>query len=384
MSTRSIFPGSLVLIALFTASVHAQSASATTDRRFLPLIGCWSLDSAGTSGASSGSLTCVAPLAGSADVDAATVIGGRVASHHRIASSAKSRPIDVQGCRGTERTSSSPFAHRIYLHTEYACSAGVDASATTLYSFLPNGDWLEVESVRSGSGFTVRSLRRRDVGIPTNLPRELSSVATVPHLAIAAARAEAAAPIKTEDVIEAMRSTDSTVVRSWILATAQPFTLTGDEFMTMARADVPSSVLQAIMAAPQQSRLGMGVDASGHDVNAYLNTPGGGTAYGAAVAGGVAPTYDGSAAAQCCAQPMYDSYGNYAAPPGYPVYAPAPYGYAPYSYNVYPYALPYISPAYRQFQSFVPRPQQRQPVGVRGGEHGIPPGAARHPTGHRR
>jgi hypothetical protein len=355
--------------ALFVSagSVHAQAARAT-DARFYPFVGCWRADSAA---ATDPTLSCVVPVPGSADVEIVALSDGRVVDRHRLDASGRPRVIDDEGCRGQEQTSSSTLPRRVYLHAELICEPnGAAGGRTTLLSILPTGEWLEVESVRSGAGVITHAQRRRDAGLPASVPRELAARLGRQRLAVMTSRAEAAAPLRPSDVVEALRHTDSSVVREWLLATAQPFQLTGDEVAALVKANVPAPVLQAMMATGPAYQLGVGADASGRSTDAYLSTPG--------VAGGTTPTmttmarvpYENVYGGQgCCVQPapVYQSYDYYTPVPGFTYYS-LPYVsyYSPYNRGRYPYSY--------QRGGYGPRRQapapsyHSNPVGVRAGQ----------------
>ncbi len=337
----------------------AQDARAT-DPHLYAFLGCWNGDS--TAG-SRGALTCVVPVSGSPDVEMLSIVDGRIGARRRIDASTRPHPIDGQGCRGQERTQWSAEPRRVYLRSEYVCaSTGIAGGTATLFSFLPNGDWLEVESVHAGAGTIVRAERRRDAGVPAGVPREIASQIGAVRLAVVTARAEAASPLRDVDVVEAMRATDTAVVREWLLATAQPFRLTGDQVKQLIAANVPASVLQAMMSAPPAYQLGRTADAQGRTSDAYLNTP----AY--------VPN-------NCCAAPVYESNVYYL--PVEPSYVyPSMYGGAPYyspytSYSLYPFA-PRIRahrPVLPVHRSPVPSSSFMNPVGVRPGSPPARPAA---------
>jgi hypothetical protein len=335
LKTSSIVAAAIAALVLPAAS-HAQSRG--TDSRLYPFLGCWRSDTTGAKSAASSALTCVVPVEGSPDVEMVSIVDDHVSSRRRIDASARTHPIDGQGCSGQERTSWSTLERRVYLRAEYVCSpSGIAGGSTTLFSFLPNGDMLEVESVRSGNGTIVRAERRRDVGVPNNLPREIAGRIGNQRLAVVTARAEAAAPITLDDVRETLRMTDTAVVRAWLLETAQHFQLTGEQVATLVRDNVPSSVLQAMMAVPPKYQLGMGVDANGRSTDAYLSTP---------VMTNAAPVVQQVYVEPCC-YPVYSSYVYYnpvqvVQPPPYPrAYTSSRY-YAPYTYySSYPYATAY-------------------------------------------
>jgi hypothetical protein len=357
-------------IGLAALDVGAQQTRAT-DAHLYPFIGCWRADSTAQSGVS-GALSCVVPVAGSADVEIVSLADGRIAERRRIDASGRPRAIDEQGCSGQEQASWSPEPRRVYLHSAFTCAPnGIAGGKTTLMSILPSGEWLEVESVRAGSGAITHVERRRDAGIPATVPRDIATRVGTRRLAVMTARAGAATPLRTTDVLEALHHSDSAVVRAWLLATAQHFQLSGDEVASLVRAEVPAPVLQAMMSTAPAYQLGVGVDASGRSTDDYLNSPG--------VAAGSPPTtmtmttmtpvptqtvnvYDNS----CCAPPVYSAYNYYSPPLGFSsYYGPFVSYYSPYVHYRYPRSFP-VRPSTHHVN---PRPAySSNPVGVRAGQ----------------
>lgn len=313
MRTRSItmltIATALAVAAIGVATPSGAQDTRTTDARLYPFLGCWQGEHA--TGAD-GALTCAVPVSGSRDVELLTISGGRVTARRRIGPGARTHAVQGQGCTGDERTTSSSEVRRIYLRSEYLCgSTGIAGGETSLFSILPSGEWLAVANVRASSGSMVHVERRRDVGIPADVPREVAAKLGGERLAVATARAEAASPIRSADVVEALHATDTAVVRAWLAETAQPFRLTGDEVASLIRQQVPSSVLQAMMATPPSYQLGRGVDANGWSTDSYLNSPGAVSGVGYAVAG---PIIENVYVETCCAQPVYEQSGYYPAP----------------------------------------------------------------------
>lgn len=334
--------------------VYAQDMR-TTDPRLYPYLGCWGSDTASARGPRVSALTCIVPVSGVADVDVVSIVDGRIVDRQRIESDTRPHAIQEQGCQGQEKTSFSPLGRRVYLRAEYTCGAtGIAGGTMTLNSFLPTGEWLQVVRVRSGSGSIVRAERRTDVGVPSNLPRELEGRVGAQRLAVVTARAQAATPLKVDDIIETMRNTDSAVTRVWLLETAQHFQLTGDQFASLTRADVPAPVLQAMMATPPRYQLGTGTDNNGRSTDAYLSTPSYATAY-----------YEGYYAADPYAysnaySSAYSNSGNPNYACCYPVYSPQYTSYSSYSsynsYNVYPSSgySPYSHYNYSSYNPYFP------------------------------
>jgi hypothetical protein len=382
--------GAFAALAGHARQARAQQARAT-DSRFYPFVGCWRGDSASADGHDA--LDCVIPVQGSPDVELVGVIDGRVSESRRVDATGRPRAIDEQGCRGQEQASWSPQPRRIYLHSEFVCAPnGIAGGKTTLMSMLPNGERLEIESIHSGVGSITRTQRFHDAGIPPSLPRELATRLGRQRLAVMTARAEAASPLKTTDVVEALHHTDSSVVRAWLTATAQHFQLSGDEVAALVRADVPAPVLQAMLGAAPAYQLGVGVDASGRSTDAYLSSPGvpGGGVSQMTTAAPVGPGYPAyesmNNSGACCSTPVYSSYNYYTPVPGVTTYYPTLYS-APYVSYYSPYYSPY---AFRRYPSvrgpggggngFNHRPAptpayHSNPVGVRAGQGASAPRA---------
>ena len=265
-----------VLMVATTRGLAAQSRSSTgspstrsvaTDARWYAWLGCWEPDTARTS-----STKCIVPASGTNTVDELTLANGNIVARDRLDISGRPHPIRQQGCDGSESVTWSATGRRIFLRSDYVCATGIKGTSTRMFAILPNGDWLEVENVRAGSGSIVHAARRHDAGAPANAPREVAAVVGAQQLAVSAARANAAAPITVDDVLEALHTTDPASVRTWLVATNEPFSLDAEQVLELAHQDVPTSVLQAMLSSVPQRQLGsapMGSTAS----DEYLSTP---------------------------------------------------------------------------------------------------------------
>lgn len=197
------------LIGLLFVSVGSAGAQ-IPDARWSPWLGCW--QSADVVSATK----CVIPTTRSTAVDVVTVVNGVIESRERIDADGQQHPIDRAGCRGTETASWSPTGHRLYRRAELTCLGTLNGTSTTLMAISPTGEWLNVEGMRAGAGSLERLDRFRDIGLPSNVPKEIRTAITRQQLAVATARAAAAAPITESDVLEATQSVDPGVVRSWL------------------------------------------------------------------------------------------------------------------------------------------------------------------------
>jgi hypothetical protein len=322
--------------ALFAISVEARAESHSrppqSDSRWDPWLGCWGVDSAGPGRQQSApGVTCIVPIAGSHAVEALTFARGKIVARDRLDSSGEPHPVSGQGCRGFETVEWSTNGRRALLRSDFVCGTTKGASST-IYAILPGGDWLRVEQVRSGGGVAVSLERRRPIALRPEVSAEAARAIEDRRLAIATARAAAAAPIITEEVVEAIHVVDPGVVRSWILASGQTFDLDGAALTTLINADVPQSVIQAMMPMER------GLPAPALEpqrVTSYYGPPAqayqGPTAYANAT---IAPESAGMYG--CGYSPCNGSPNPYSILNGYGVY---PYGY-PYAFSPFTSVFP--------------------------------------------
>ena len=240
--------------ALLTLAVGARAASTPPafppDSRWDPYLGCWAVDTIGTGRQSSSGVTCIVPIAGSRGVEALTFARGKVVARDRLDSSGEPHTVSGQGCHGFETTGWSTSGRRVFLRSDYVCGS-TKGSSSTIYAIAPGGDWLRVEQVRSGGGVSVSLERRRPVALASEVSAEAAREIEDRQMAIATARAAAAAPITTDEIVEAVHTVDPGVVRSWVIVSGQSFYLDGASINWLIQSDVPQSVLSAMMPADQ-------------------------------------------------------------------------------------------------------------------------------------
>jgi hypothetical protein len=311
----------LASTALFLAPVAAPAQTLTrapqSDSRWDPWLGCWGVDTSSSGNRqSSPGVTCVLPIAGSHAVEALTYARGKVVARDRLDSSGEPHTVSGQGCRGFETIDWLSSGRRALLRSDYTCG-GTRGSSSTIYAIAPGGDWLRIEQVRSGTGVAVSLERRRPVPLIPDVPAEAARMIEDRRMAITTARAAAATQITTAEVIEAVHIVDPGVVRSWIVVSGQSFDLDGSEVATLIRADVPQSVLAAMM--PYETPMPATYV---RPVTVYGAAPGneGPVAYASANAN----DYDGNGYGGCPSMSCNGSPNPYSILNGYGVY---PYGY---------------------------------------------------------
>lgn len=204
------FVTALVFISAGLLQAQTTRDAQASDSRWSPWLGCW------RTADENSAIKCIVPTARASAVDVVTVVNGEVDSRHRIDADGQSHPIDRAGCRGAETVTWSPTGHRVYRRDDLICPGSLNGTSTTLMAISPAGEWLNIEGVRAGAGSLERLDRFHDAGLPSTVPKEIRTAIAKRQLAIATARAAAAAPITDADVIEANAQVEPGVVRSWL------------------------------------------------------------------------------------------------------------------------------------------------------------------------
>jgi len=158
----------------------------------------------------------------------------------------------------------------VFFQSSYECTGDAPGSSTTVFAFVPTGDFLRVEQVRSGGGSINMVDRLRAVRAPGVVP--VATVRVIERLRLAAttARASAAVPITVDEIVDATRRIDPGAVAAWVAASDQLFDLTGQQLATLAQAGVPAPVLQAVLDSDARARGAIVVDAIRREA-AYLS-----------------------------------------------------------------------------------------------------------------
>jgi hypothetical protein len=319
------------------AAAPAQAAQSAPDPRWTPWLGCWRSD-VSSPNAPATATTCVIPLSGSTGVEELSISDGKVLERRRFEADGRPHPMQESDCRGTRTSQWSPGGRRVYVRSEYTCAAGFSGVSTSIIALSSTGDFIESEHVKAGRGSVEHITHLRDAGLPDGLPAEVTAALAPRRLAITTARAAAIAPLASDDVLEALQQVDAAAVRAWLTENGQRFTLNGDQIATLIRADVPQSVLQAMVGwAPQQNA---GQPGMGQEVyTTRSNTGGGIVVYGSAPPAQMQPTSNGlyCNASGCYSDNPYSGYNGYN---GF-VYSPYQDGYPYYPYGYYGFGYPY-------------------------------------------
>ena len=233
----------LVLAAVLgMGAVPARGQDAATDPRWLAYLGCWEQIGVAKSA------MCVVPTGDRSTVDLVTIAKGEVTAREPIAATGLRVETTRDNCTGSQSAAWSPRGHRLYLHSEDACSGEPAREGTGLIAMSGAGRLLYIQSMTVGTQTGVRVQRYVEATADLLLPDDVANALRLGVAAIIQARAAAGAPLATDDVIEASRTIDVAVIEAWLIERADPFTLDAKRLVGLADAGVPSRVIDLMVA----------------------------------------------------------------------------------------------------------------------------------------
>ena len=244
---------SLVRVSALAAVLLAASArvaggqSAIYGAGLQAWLGCWSAEAWAARVGEAPPIVCIVPTADRNLADVLTVHDGRIVSRETLDASGRPRAIDADRCTGTRGATWSRDGRRLFVRSSARC-AGVTSSTSGILTITAAGDWLDVEGVAAGGAASVRVARYREVAAPSGLPSSVRSALRAQSLATRSARLASAAPVRAEDVLEASRAVDSTVLAAWILERGQRFDVAPREVDALVNAGLPARVADALQA----------------------------------------------------------------------------------------------------------------------------------------
>ncbi len=245
---RSAGAPALLLAALgLIAAAAPARAQAPADGRWLPWLGCWeAMAPAGQRTVTTPAQLCIHANAGARGVTFANLVGGKVLGEHEVVADGARHPVAEGGCRGWETAVFSQDAHRVFRRTELDCDGGGRRVSTGVIAFLPDDQWVEVDAAGLPHNRGVRVMRYRALA-----PSAAAATGLLPQgedLAIQTARAAAAAPLLTADVIEASRRLDSEALQALVFQRGNGYGLDARSARQLADARVSADVIDLMVA----------------------------------------------------------------------------------------------------------------------------------------
>jgi len=210
-------------------------------------LGCWSADLSAARADAAANIVCIAPTANVNVADLLTVQEGRVVARETLDATGRPRPIDAARCTGTRSATWSRDGRRLFVRSTGSC-AGIPSSTSGLLTMSADGEWLDVEGISAGGGTSVHVARYREVLPPPALPGAVRSALRAQALATRSVRVAAGAPVRAEDVLEAVRALDPGVVEAWILERAQHMDVTEIDLAALVNIGIPARIADALRA----------------------------------------------------------------------------------------------------------------------------------------
>ena len=253
MKLEASHASSLVRVGVLAAGLLAASAptaagqSAIYGAGLQAWLGCWSAETWTTRTETAPPIVCIVPTSDRNLADVLTVQDGRIVSRETLDATGRSRAIDADRCTGTRSATWSRDGRRLFVRSSARC-AGVQTSTSGILTITAQGDWLDVEGLAAGGATSVRVARYREVVPLASLPPNVRSTLGAQSLATRSVRVASSAPVRAEDVLEASRAVDSTVLEAWILERGQRVDISAGEVGALMTAGLPARVADALAA----------------------------------------------------------------------------------------------------------------------------------------
>jgi len=233
-----------LLVTLLATPVLAQDSD--YDARWLPWLGCWEATSAPTE--DDAPMLCLRTVPNGEGVEMLTVADGEIVSSVPIRADGLNRQTSREGCTGRESTSFSETGYRVYLSSEFVCEGGVERSSTGLMSMVSPYEWMDVRSVRVARE-SVPWVLRYQLASPADVRAAgLDDIAADRMMAQQSARMVASAPLTIADVVEVSSRLESKAVEAWVVERGDGFDIDAAVLVSMADADVPTTVIDMVVA----------------------------------------------------------------------------------------------------------------------------------------
>jgi hypothetical protein len=265
MNRLARFSAAALGVALIGPTPLAAQQQASDWEAFL---GCWRpVAQDGNVNFRGGVLRCVVPSNDAAVAYVVTVDSGRIMARDTIDAGNREQKIDAEGCTGTESARWSDDRRRVFLHSKLTCLKGNERIANSIVAITPSGDWLDVQTVNVAGNTMASAVHYRESIVNRNeLPAELApalDAIAARKMAINTARTAAGSSLSVQNIVEAVKSVDSTAVQAWIVERGTRFSLDAKQLVTLADAGVPGSVTDVMIGASYPDRFALNHGAPG-------------------------------------------------------------------------------------------------------------------------
>ena len=250
MKTTTRVLTALFVAAAILASPAGRGADAQDAGVLQPYLGCW--EPLGTAPAEG--VLCFAAVDG--QVEMLTVVDGAVEYREPFRVDGRERPVEQDGCRGTESARASEDGQRLYTASSFACEGEAPRRSTGIISMPVPDAWVDVRAMDANGGTTAWS--RWYQRAEEDALAELGVRAGARPFAGGGATARATAPVGVDDVIDAVLNVDAKAVEAWVAELGQEFQgLSADDLIRMADAGVPEEVVDVVVAVSFPERFAL-------------------------------------------------------------------------------------------------------------------------------
>ena len=233
-----------LLVALLAPAGFLDTATAQETRAgWSPFLGCWQSEAA----EEAEGILCL--VTGGEDVEMLTIVAGAVEYREPLVADGLTRPIERDGCHGTESARFSGDRLRLYTASDIACPGEAPRRSTGIISMIGGAAWLDVRAIEVNGAATAWSqrYRRTDGRVLTDLG--LVDAATLVDPFALRGIGVAPARVTIDHVIDASRNVDGETVTGWLAEVGQQFAnLDAEDLIRMEDAGVPTAVIDVVVA----------------------------------------------------------------------------------------------------------------------------------------
>ncbi|MEO7361685.1 MAG: hypothetical protein ABI120_15245, partial [Gemmatimonadaceae bacterium] len=288
VSVYAAVAASALLVTAPFASAFAQTAQ--PELRWRALTGCWVPEESTVVGANAvnNTMVCIAPVAGTASADVATIVNKQVLHTDRIDASGQRIVKTVDKCPGWETATWSDDKNRLLLRSEFDCGDNVKVKGSGVFGIDGDGNWVQVQgtSVGTNAGARVVRYRAADVALAEGTVLKdsamVQTVAAAPSSSLGWFRQLSGHAPTVAAVLEVSKNVDESVAQAWLSEFGKPEKLSAKELVAMSDAGMPSNLIDMMVAMsyPErfqlQARSESGVGSDARPINANFNTRGNG------------------------------------------------------------------------------------------------------------
>jgi hypothetical protein len=213
-------------------------------------LGCWEQVGSDTD---QQQLVCVLPGADEGSVRMATVTDGVITDETLLIADGVARPVDDEGCTGTETAFFSHDQRRVFTRAELECR-GVQRVSTGVLALISESEWIDAQALTVAGQSAARTVRYRAVPRADTPPAVAALLPADQRLATEAARLHAAAALDIDAVVEASRAVAAPALEALLGARQQGFSLNARTIAQLAESGVETSTIDVMIALSYPAR----------------------------------------------------------------------------------------------------------------------------------